>query len=166
MNWIALMLVGYFGLTLLHTQAGASCVWVKLGDGGFLSFLDSKVRPSSLAYNPRSMATILLAQISFRKEFSQFWKQSMPKLLLEKDIYFVRDSVEFSRQIKRGAQNWYLRFTLVMLDWAKNISLINFCIRRHWQYWYGFIHAVSLCVHPHLHLDLQYNYAYSLCNVQ
>lgn len=40
------MLVGYFGLTLLHTQKGASYVWVKLVDGSPLSFLDGEVRPS------------------------------------------------------------------------------------------------------------------------
>ena len=41
-----LMLVGYFGLTLLHTQKEASYVLVKLGDGSLLSFLDGEVRPS------------------------------------------------------------------------------------------------------------------------
>jgi len=48
------MLVGYFGLTLLHTQKEASDAWVKLGDGSLLSFLDGEVRPSSWAYYPRS----------------------------------------------------------------------------------------------------------------
>ena len=48
------MLVGYFGLTLLHTQKEASDTWVKLGDGSLLSFLDGEVRPSSWAYYPRS----------------------------------------------------------------------------------------------------------------
>ncbi len=48
------MLVGYFGLTPLHTQKEASDAWVKLGDGSLLSFLDGEVRPSSWAYYPRS----------------------------------------------------------------------------------------------------------------
>jgi hypothetical protein len=48
------MLVGYFGLTLLHTQKEASDVGVKLGDGSLLSFLGGEVRPSSWAYYPRS----------------------------------------------------------------------------------------------------------------
>ncbi|GJR96813.1 hypothetical protein Tco_0268987 [Tanacetum coccineum] len=37
-----LMLVRYFGLTLLHTQKEGSYVRVKLGDGSLLSFLDSE----------------------------------------------------------------------------------------------------------------------------
>ncbi|KAA0050839.1 putative chloroplast RF68 [Cucumis melo var. makuwa] len=36
------MLVGYFGLTLLHTQKEANYVGVKLGDGSLLSFLDGE----------------------------------------------------------------------------------------------------------------------------
>ena len=48
------MLVGYFGLTPLHTQKEASDAWVKLGDGSLLPFLDGEVRPSSWAYYPRS----------------------------------------------------------------------------------------------------------------
>lgn len=41
------MLVGYFGLTLLHTQKEGSYILVKLVDGSLLSFLDGEVRPSS-----------------------------------------------------------------------------------------------------------------------
>ena len=41
------MLVGYFGLTLLHTQKEASYAGVKFGDGSLLSFLDGEVRLSS-----------------------------------------------------------------------------------------------------------------------
>ena len=42
-----LTLVGYFSLTLLHTQKEASYVWIKLGDGSLPSFLDGEIRPSS-----------------------------------------------------------------------------------------------------------------------
>ena len=41
------MLVGYFGLTLLHTPKEASDVRVKLGGGSLLLFLGGEVKPRS-----------------------------------------------------------------------------------------------------------------------
>jgi hypothetical protein len=84
------MLVGYFGLTLLHTQKEASDAWVKLGDGSLLSFLDGEVRPSSWAYYPRSEQVDRIAPMpphggtwGRKKEregwgFSRFWNSGPP----------------------------------------------------------------------------------------
>ena len=84
------MLVGYFGLTLLHTPKEASDAWVKLGDGSLLSFLDGEVRPSSWAYYPRSEQVDRIAPMpphggtwGRKKEregwgFSRFWHSGAP----------------------------------------------------------------------------------------